>query len=652
MTICLSKVWMLLVTQAAVAFLLLLLSSSFSPCLLRRPFFLLSPSSSWGACAGLPRPYLGWCPSVGVRVLLATSLLLLLSSFFFLLSSFSPCLLRRPFFLLSPSSSWGACAGLPRPYLGWCPSVGVRVLLATSLSPSASSSSFSSSLSCLLLSPSSSWGARAGLPRPDLGWCHSVGVHVLLATSLLLLLFLLLLLLSSFSPCLLRRPFFLLSPSSSWGVCAGLPRPYLWWCPSVGVRVLLATSLPLLLLLLLLLLLVLLCPVSFCLPPLLGVRVLVYHVLTWGGAPVSGCVCCWPRPFLFCFFFFFFFFFFALSSSSSLLVLLSPSSSWVRALVYHVLTWGGVTVSGCMCCWPRPFFFFFFFFFLSSSFSPCLLLCPFFLLSPSSSWGACAGLPRPYLGWCPSVGVRVLLATSLPLLLLLLLLVLLCPVSFCLPPLLGVRVLAYHVLNYLGLCPSVGVRVLLEATLGFGRCLWGLSPGVQCFLTTTFDNWARQLLGAKPWNNAASCQADLDWTFDASDRIAIDIASVRPKLWTLEGAIAGRLFRSSHVSNVPSWASISRQFLASKDILDWPTWVSRRAAETGSYKQYVKHTLKKAASTHLKDSLGLNLPWNVLLSQRAVIQVRRDYVVFGHVNGKKSKASQGPGMHLMSEEVF
>ena len=68
--------------------------------------------------------------------------------------------------------------------------------------------------------------------------------------------------------------------------------------------------------------------------------------------------------------------------------------------------------------------------------------------------------------------------------------------------------------------------------------------------------------------------------------------------------------------------------------LGWAKGIS----ETGVYKQYVKQTLMKTASTHLKDRLGLNLPWNVLLSQRAVIQVRRDYVVFGHVNGKKSKA--------------
>ena len=113
-------------------FFFFLLSSSFSPRLLRRPFFLLSPSSSWGACARLPRPYLGWCPTVGVRVLLATSLpllLLLLSSSS--PSSFSPCLLR-PFssFCLLPllwcvcwfttswpgvvSQCWGACVSVAR----------------------------------------------------------------------------------------------------------------------------------------------------------------------------------------------------------------------------------------------------------------------------------------------------------------------------------------------------------------------------------------------------------------------------------------------------------------------------------------------------------------------------------------------------------
>ena len=190
---------------------------------------------------------------------------------------------------------------------------------------------------------------------------------------------------------------------------------------------------------------------SFCLPPLLGVRVLVYHVLTWGGVPVSGCVCCWPRSFLFFFFFFLLssFFFLLLFRPVFFVVLSSfclPPLLGVHVLVYHVLTWGGVPVSGCVCCWPRPF-----------PFLPLLLLLLFLFLCPVSFC-----LP-------PLLGVRVLVYHVLtwggvplsgcvccwprpfPFLpLLLLLFLLLCPVSFCLPPLLGVRVLVYHVLTWGG----------------------------------------------------------------------------------------------------------------------------------------------------------------------------------------------------------
>ena len=456
MTICLSKVWMLLVTQAAVAFLLLL-SSSFSPCLLRRPFFLLSPSSSWGACAGLPRPYLGWCPSVGVRVLLATSLplLLLLSSFFFLL-------LFRPVFFVVLSSF---C--LP-------PLLGVHVLVYHVLT----------------------WG----------------GVPV--------------------SGC----------------VCCW-PRPF--------------PLLPLLLFLLL-------CPVSFCLPPLLGVRVLVYHVLTWGGVTVSGCMCCWPRPF----FFFFFFFFFLLFRPVFFVVLSSfclPPLLGVCVLVYHVLTWGGVPVSGCVCCWPRPFlfcffcFFFFLFFFVlslsvsllflgcvcwfttswpgvvpqfrgacvaghvpsssasfsSSSFSPCLLRRPFssFCLLPllgcvrwfTTSWpgvvsqcrGACVAGHVPSSSSFSSSSFLLLFRPVFFFVL----------SSFCLPPLLGVRVLVYHVLTWGGVpvsgCVCCWPRPFLFCFFCFffflfffvlSLSVYLLFLGCVCWLTTFLITW-----GCVPVSGCVCC---------------------------------------------------------------------------------------------------------------------------------------------------
>ena len=151
------------------------------------------------------------------------------------------------------------------------------------------------------LSPSSSWAACAGIPRPDLGWCPCVRVRALVATSLLLRLRLRLLLLPRPRP--LFRPLFC-SPSS-WGACAGLPRPDLGWCHSLAVRALLATSLS-----------SSSSPSSsssssfssflLCPRPLLGVRVLVYHVLTWVESQCWG-MRCWPRPFVFFLFFFFFF---------------------------------------------------------------------------------------------------------------------------------------------------------------------------------------------------------------------------------------------------------------------------------------------------------------------------------------------------------
>ena len=63
-----------------------------------------------------------------------------------------------------------------------------------------------------------------------------------------------------------------------------------------------------------------------------------------------------------------------------------------------------------------------------------------------------------------------------------------------------------------------------------------------------------------------------------------------------------------------------------KSSRDW----SLQAVRKGNIEESGKHSVE--------DSLGLNLPWNILLCQRAVIQVRRDYVIFGHVNGKKSQA--------------
>ena len=164
----------------------------------------------------------------------------------------------------------------------------------------------------------------------------------------------------------------------------------------------------------------------------------------------------------------------------------------------------------------------------------------------------------------------------------------------------------------------------------------GFSPGVLEFLRSINISWARQLLGAKPWSNAAACHMELGWTFEVSDRIAIDIAMARKKSWILENTIAGRLFRNAHASVVLSWTLVARQLLANKNLLDWPLWVTRNGQ--GTYKSYVKSSLVRPASTQLKNILKLNLPWNVLLSRRAVIQLRRGYIELGYAGSRKCMA--------------
>ena len=102
------------------------------------------------------------------------------------------------------------------------------------------------------------------------------------------------------------------------------------------------------------------------------------HVLAWGGVPRQGCVCCHA------------------TSLPSLSLSFSSVLSGVRALVTTSLP--GVVSHGRGACvaTPRPFL-------LSLSLFRSLYLshlCPF--------GGACAGNPRPCLGWCPTAGVRVL----------------------------------------------------------------------------------------------------------------------------------------------------------------------------------------------------------------------------------------------------
>ena len=114
------------------------------------------------------------------------------------------------------------------------------------------------------------------------------------------------------------------------------------------------------------------------------------------------------------------------------------------------------------------------------------------------------------------------------------------------------------------------------------------------------------------------------------------VVANRYRLWTLQDSLAGHIFRSSHFSAAPNWALLSLKFLSEKQLLDWPIWMSQ--SPRGTYKHYLEEALSRPVCFDLKEGLALHLPWDVLLSQRAVIQLRRGYISLGHLNGKKSKA--------------
>ncbi len=104
---------------AARPLLSLFLSLSVSPSLVHALFCLC------GACAGVHVPWLGWCPSPGVRASLATSFLvafafLFCASLFLYLSLFLSFFLSPPFFVslcLFASPRVFACTGISQGYV-------------------------------------------------------------------------------------------------------------------------------------------------------------------------------------------------------------------------------------------------------------------------------------------------------------------------------------------------------------------------------------------------------------------------------------------------------------------------------------------------------------------------------------------------------
>ena len=89
--------------------------------------------------------------------------------------------------------------------------------------------------------------------------------------------------------------------------------------------------------------------------------------------------------------------------------------------------------------------------------------------------------------------------------------------------------------------------------------------------------WARQLLGAPPWSNAAILRAELGWVMSVAAKCVLDIARRRARLWRRP------------VNGGSTWAAVSLRVLNDWDIVDYAAY-AHDTTYTG-YITYVKEKL-------------------------------------------------------------
>ena len=111
-------------------------------------------------------------------------------------------------------------------------------------------------------------------------------------------------------------------------------------------------------------------------------------------------------------------------------------------------------------------------------------------------------------------------------------------------------------------------------SLCVGSWLLGVAPDAQNILDSTLKSWAKQLLGASEWQNAATVFLELGWDSSGFFIVVSHVALRRAKLWSMPAEdLYASVFRCSHAWPT-SWAHQSQALLKAYDILDFPSWTS------------------------------------------------------------------------------
>jgi hypothetical protein len=134
----------------------------------------------------------------------------------------------------------------------------------------------------------------------------------------------------------------------------------------------------------------------------------------------------------------------------------------------------------------------------------------------------------------------------------------------------------------------------VDSILEYSRWLCATSHGAMQRYDEAADLWARTLLGADSWRNAAVCAGELGWRLTGAARAACSIAARQARIISLcNGVLYKDIFTAAEQAGV-GWAEAARHVLLSFGIDDW-----RSLPVDATYEHYMAHTRAQAASACL-----------------------------------------------------
>ena len=201
----------------------------------------------------------------------------------------------------------------------------------------------------------------------------------------------------------------------------------------------------------------------------------------------------------------------------------------------------------------------------------------------------------------------------------------------------------------------------IDSMLSVSRWLWIGTDGSTSVLNEQYAKWARSLLGAAPWRNAAVASSELGWSLDGSCRLLRDVALRRARMQKLSWQDLYRGMFEEASRQGCGWAAASSKALEAAEILDWSAW-SGIERGGGDYTEYVVQKLQAnslgnwtaLATRHnaqvpylqistsrggyLRECLESALDWDVLLATRAHCRLRAGLITLRCRSGKRSSA--------------